>query len=291
MVDCWFAGFFLGDGTIDKLNKGCLHLSKKDIHLLDFVAKQFGFSPTRVKQTHKSCRLNFSKGFIRNLQKVFDIRQNKSYGDVVFPEFLTQMQMKCFLVGLLYSDGNVKIQISNNHTQFAIRFLASFQFCQKLFKWIQENAKLYLHYNQNSVTRLQTKTPYYDVVCLELAGSDSVKFVRWLVEGNQSVLPPLERKMLRIFEVDIQNVREIQKIPIEQSFQNRTKKKWTDQEKTNIKNFILENPTVTDELIGHHFSRSAKAIGHQRRKLGFLKKIENTTVTISKNYSLRYTAE
>lgn len=41
-----------------------------------------------------------------NLMEVFSIRKKKSYGDVVFPDFLTQTQMKFFLLGLLYSDGN-----------------------------------------------------------------------------------------------------------------------------------------------------------------------------------------
>ncbi len=44
-------------------------------------------------------------------------------------------------------------------------------------------------------------------------------------------------------------------------------------------------------MIGHHFPRSAQAIGQQPRKLGLLKKNENVTVTLSKNSSLRYTAE
>jgi hypothetical protein len=99
-----------------------------------------------VKNLKKSCKLNFSKGFIQNLQDVFDIRKNKSYGDVVFPEFLPQMQMKCFLIGLFYADGNAKIKILESGSQYAIRFLSSFDFCQKLLKWIQENAKLYIHY-------------------------------------------------------------------------------------------------------------------------------------------------
>lgn len=147
-MGCWF---FLGDGSFDALNKGRFNLSKKHIHLLDFIANHFGFPPSRVKLLKKSCRLNFSKGFIVNLQETFSIYQNKSYGEVVFPEFLSCQQMKCFLLGLLYADGNTKIQFSKNNNKFSVRFLSSFDFCQKLLKWIQENANLYLHYNESSI--------------------------------------------------------------------------------------------------------------------------------------------
>ena len=98
LTDCWFAGFFLGDGSIDALNKGRFHLSKKHVHLLDFIAKHFGFPSSRVKLLKKSCRLNFCKGFILNLQETFSIHRNKSYGEVVFPEFLSLEQMKCFFI-------------------------------------------------------------------------------------------------------------------------------------------------------------------------------------------------
>lgn len=133
LIDCWFAGFFLGDGSIEKSGKGALHISKTDIHLLYFLANHFGFQPDQVKNRKKSCRLNFSRGFIKNLQEIFDLCKNKSYGDIVFPSFLTQTQLKSFLLGLFYSDGNAKVVISlSGSSQFAIRFLSSFDFCLQL---------------------------------------------------------------------------------------------------------------------------------------------------------------
>jgi len=69
-------------------------------------------------------------------------------------------QLKCFVLGLLYADGNVKVFTTpEGNRQFAVRFLSSFGFCVELLKWIQENTKLYAHYNESSVVRIETKTP------------------------------------------------------------------------------------------------------------------------------------
>jgi hypothetical protein len=291
LIDCWFAGFFLGDGSIEKSNKASLHISKTDIHLLYFLANHFGFSSDRVKQNKKSCRLNFSKGFTLHLQEVFDLRKNKSYGDVVFPSFLTEAQLKCFLLGLFYSDGNAKVVISSSGScQFAIRFLSSFEFCQKLLKWIQENTKLYAHYNQSSVVQIETKTSHYDLACLEFAGIDAVKLIQWLVEGTESLLPPLNRKLARILEVKTDSVRAIQKVPLHQRFKSQTKRKWTAKETNEFKQYVLENPTLIDEKIGQHFNRSLRAIRHKRKSLGLLKKIEKGSL-FQKNSNLKYTPE
>jgi len=101
----------------------------------------------------------------------------------------------------LYEDGNTKIQISKNNNKFSVRFLSSFDFCQKLLKWIQENANLYLHYNKSSVQQVETQTPGYDLACLELAGVDAVKLVRWLIQGNESFVPPLKYKISDFVEM------------------------------------------------------------------------------------------
>lgn len=86
LIHCWFAGFFLGDGTIDfKTIKGRLNLAIKDIFLLKFIAKSFKFPVSRVKEYDNVSRLNFSKGFILNLMETFQISANKSYGEVIFP--------------------------------------------------------------------------------------------------------------------------------------------------------------------------------------------------------------
>lgn len=163
LVDCWFAGFFLGDGSIDsKTEKGRLNLAIKDIHLLYFIAQHFNFPIDRVRNRGKSCRLNFSKAFIFDLKKTFEISTQKSYGKVVFPAFLTIQQMKFFLLGLLYSDGNVKIIANQESKQYAVRFLQSYDFCIKLLSWIQQNTGLYLHYNENKVSKLETQQDNYD---------------------------------------------------------------------------------------------------------------------------------
>jgi hypothetical protein len=190
----------------------------------------------------------------------------------------------------LYEDGNTKIQISKNNNKFSVRFLSSFDFCQKLLKWIQENANLYLHYNKSSVQQVETQTPGYDLSCLELAGVDAVKLVRWLIQGNESFVPPLKYKISDFVEIDIENVRQIHKPPIEQRFESTTKRKWTDQEKAELQQYILDHPTATDEIIAKHLNRSIRAIGHQRQKLG-LKKTKNSTGKFFKNSNTKYTSE
>lgn len=109
LTHCWFAGFFLGDESIDSLNKGSLHLSKKDIHLLYFIADHFGFPSSRVISTKKSCKLNFSKGFILNLQETFQIHRTKSYGDVVFPQ-----HFDCSLRAIEHQRQNLVQKIQNS---------------------------------------------------------------------------------------------------------------------------------------------------------------------------------
>lgn len=89
LLDCWFAGFFLGDGSIEsKTKKGRLNLAVKDIHLFYFIANYLKLESHRVKLYPKSCRLNFSKALMVNLMETFKISINKSYGEVVFPDFL-----------------------------------------------------------------------------------------------------------------------------------------------------------------------------------------------------------
>lgn len=56
LIDCWFAGFFLGEGSIEPdTMKGSFHISNKDIHLLYFIANHFGFSEDRVIKRPQSC--------------------------------------------------------------------------------------------------------------------------------------------------------------------------------------------------------------------------------------------
>jgi len=66
--------------------------------------------------------------------------------------------------------------------------------------------------------------------------------------------------MTRILEVEIDSVREIQKVPLEQRFQSQTKRKWTGAETHELKQYILETPTFTDEKIAQDFGRSLRAI-------------------------------
>lgn len=99
-----------------------------------------------------------------------------------------------------------------------------------MLKWIQENTKFYAHYKESSVVWLETKTPNYDLTCLELTGIDAVKFVQWLVEGSESFLPQLNRKLARILGVKTDSVREVEKVPIEFCFKSKTRKKWTNDE-------------------------------------------------------------
>lgn len=266
----------------------------KDIHLLEFITAHFHWQPDRVKRKKTYCRLNFSKAFIMNLMKIFCIRKRKSYGDVVFPDFLTQTQMKFFLLGLLYSDGNSKITILGKRQQFAVRFLQSYYFCIRLLKWIQENTDLYLHYNENSIQKIKTKTCNYDVACLELAGIDCVKFVRWLWEDVDDLIPLLDRKISPMLNLNIENFKEITKTLVQQRFTNKEKRAWTSQEVANLKQYILENSTYTNEMIGHHFDRSSHAIGHKRKELRIFsfERTETTLHTrIPKNPSFKYKPE
>jgi hypothetical protein len=293
LIHCWFAGFFLGDGTIDfKTIKGRLNLAIKDIFLLKFIAKSFKFPVSRVKEYDNVSRLNFSKGFILNLMETFQISANKSYGEVIFPDFLTTQQMKCFLLGLLYSDGNTKISCEPEKKIFAVRFLQSYDFLQKLLKFIQMTGKDnsvfdFSHYDETSISIIETKQSGYDVASLELSGIDSVKFVKWLLEDNMAIIPILERKIKPILEVNINNVRQVPKIPVAKRFTNKKKKKWTNQEIQNLKDYILHNPDHTDEMIAKHFNRTYRAISHQRKKLGLSKNRSK----LKKSKSIPYTTE
>lgn len=116
---------------------------------------------------------------------------------------------------------------------------------------------------------------------------DAVKLVRWYIDENESFIPPLKYKISDFVEVDIENVRQLKKPPVEKRFQSTTKRKWTDQEKAELQQYILDHPTATDERIAKHFNRSTRAIGHQRQKLG-LKKNKNS---IFKNSNTKYTSE
>lgn len=138
----------------------------------------------------------------------------------MFPDFLTQTQMKFFLLGLLYSDRNSKITISAQRQQFAVRFLQSYDFCVQLLKWIQENTQLYVHYNENSIQKIETKTPNYNVACLELTGIDCVKFVQWLWEEVDDRIPLLDRKISPMLNIHTESVKEIAKTPVQQRFTN-----------------------------------------------------------------------
>lgn len=158
LINSWFAGFFLGDGSIDaKTKKGRLNLARKDIHLLRFICKHFGFSRKRVKKFKKHCRLNFSKRFTMQLTQLFQISAKKSYGQVRFPDFLSQRQMKFFLLGLLYADGNIRIYKNLKSTQYAVRFLQSKNFCEQLLIWIQQNTSDFSHYNKKKFPVFQQR--------------------------------------------------------------------------------------------------------------------------------------
>jgi transposase-like protein len=283
LINSWFAGFFLGDGSIDsKTQKGRLNLAKKDIHLLRFICKHFGFSRERVKKYKKHCRLNFSKRFTMRLKQLYRISTKKSYGKVRFPDFLSQRQMKFFLLGLLYSDGNIRIYKHLNSTQYAVRFLQSKKFCERLLIWIQQNTTYFSHYNKTNISTIPTKTPNYDLACLELAGIDSVKFVRWLLKSNYIYIPKLQRKFGVLLKVDVAKVKQITKIPVTQRFTSRAKRPWTQNEIQQLKNYISANPTHTDEIIGKVLNRTPRAVAHQRNKLGIQKNLLG--VAKSKNH-------
>ena len=285
LVDCWFAGFFLGDGSIDRNTmKGLLNLSIKDIHLLFFIANHFNFSSNRVKNKGNSCRLSFSKAFILNLIEVFHISARKSYGDVIFPNFLTVTQLKFFVLGVLYSDGNV--YIATKEKKFVVRFLQSYDFLLKLLKWVQENANLFLHFNKSNVSKIETKQKNYDLAILEFSGIDCVKLLRWLTEENLDLIPPLTRKIEPILNVDINSVKAVKKIAVEKRFTSTTKKKWTTEEE-NLKTYILENPTHTDEMIANHFNCTYRAINHKKKELG----LSTNNTNKQKSPSFKYKAE
>lgn len=156
------------------------------------------------------------------------------------------------------------------------------------------NTDLYLHYNENSIQKIKTKTSNYDVACLELAGIDCVKFVRWLWEDVDDLIPLLDRKISPMLNLNIENFKEITKTLVQQRFTNKEKRAWTSQEVANLKQYILENSTYTNEMIGHHFDRSSHAIGHKRKELRIFsfERTETTLHTrIPKNPSFKYKPE
>lgn len=287
IIDAWFAGFFLGDGSIEsKTQKGRLNLAKKDIFLLRFICKHFGFPRRRVKNYGHKCRLNFSKKFIQHLCQIYNISQQKSFGIVSFPHFLKIPQIKAFLLGLLYADGNVRIKLTSKSPQFAVRFLQSWDFCCELLLWIQENSGFYTHYNETSISRIATKNPNYDLAGLELAGIDSVKLVRWLLEDSDGKIPILERKLKVLLNLDITKIKAQKKVFVGDRFTNKEKRTWTQEEVEQLKTYLTNNPTHTDEMIGTFLKRTARAVQHKRTQL----KIQRTT-KVQKTPNTSYSKE
>lgn len=72
--------------------------------------------------------------------------------------------------------------------------------------------------------------------------------------------------------MDLNSVKEVEKIPVEKRFTNKTKRKWTSKEIEELKNYISKNPSHTDEMIGNHLNRTSRAVNHQRKKVRFSKK-------------------
>lgn len=203
-----------------------------------------------------------------SLCKIFHISQEKSYGNVSFPHFLKIPQIKAFLLGLLYADGNVRIDLRPKSPQFAVRFLQSADFCRELLKWMQNNSGFYTHYDETSIKIIPTKNPNYDLACLELSGIESVKLVRWLLQDSHGKIPILERKLKILLSFDITKIKEQKKVAVVRRFTNQEKRRvWTPQEADELISYVKDNPTHTDEMIGKARGRTARAIQHKRKEL------------------------
>lgn len=191
------------------------------------------------------------------------------------------------MLGLLYSDGNVRIQLTPTSKKFAVRFLQSLSFCRQLFVWIQNNTELYSHYNETNISIIPTSNPNYDLSCLELAGIDSVKFVRWLLEEIYGKIPILERKLKVLLSVDVTKIQDKVKVHVEKRFTNKIKRPWTEQEIEQLKIYLQNNPTHTDEMVGNFLNRTARAVQHKRKELG----IQRTTKIVQKTSNIPYSKE
>lgn len=286
MFDCWFAGFFLGDGNIEKKTlKGSLRLSLKDQHLLYAIVNRFKWHQTRVKIKKNYCRLNFSKSFMLELIDVFKISPLKSYGTVIFPDFLTTTQLKCFILGVYFADGNAKIIEEKN--QYRIQFLQSYDFCIKLLEWVKIYNKQFSHYNENNVFRVYTKNSYYDLASLSFSGMGALKLVHWLIKEESIIneIPYLTRKVEKVLNIKLKNLKFYKKIPINKKFVcQKSKNKWTDEEINKLKNFILIYPNYTDEMLSNLLNRSILSIRHKRHELNLKTNNNNKIKTKSRVY-------
>lgn len=109
----------------------------------------------------------------------------------------------------------------------------------------------------------------------------------WLLKDSNGRILILERKLKVLLNTNVKKVKETQKIPGEKRFTNKVKRPWTQDEIEKLKTYVLTNPTHTDEMIGNFLNRTAKAVHHQRKKLG----IKRQTQTILKTANVPYSNE
>lgn len=94
-----------------------------------------------------------------------------------------------------------------------------------------------------------------------------------------------------MLNIHTESVKEIAKTPVQQRFTNKEKRFWTPEEMENLKQYILENPTHTNEMIGNYFHCSPRAIRHKRKELRIFQNNEITHSCTSKNPNFKYKIE
>nr|YP_001382155.1 putative site-specific DNA endonuclease [Pleurastrum terricola]ABO69357.1 putative site-specific DNA endonuclease [Pleurastrum terricola] len=265
---CWFAGFFLGDGSISKKTlKARIRLSSKSINLLIAIAKYFNFPLERVKTSPngKVCYLNFSKSFVLKLQNDFALSEFKSFGVTTFPHFLETPYLKAFLLGVYYADGSARIQ-----TKFRIQFLQSKLFLQDLLIWIQNQTNLFAHFSNENIHQIICKSENFDLYEINFSGRQGLTLLKWLAEPEiVKQIPAWEAKIKLPLAFEFDESKQPKKlISSKKSFLNSTKKVWTIEEIEKLKDLITNSTDLTDEKMGQILGRSAKSIRHKRTQLG-----------------------
>lgn len=197
--NCYWAGFFAADGSVDSRNGNALifALSQKDLQTVQSFNTALSSNYPIYTNNKKEARLCFcSQQIKKDLKNNFNINPRKSY-NLLPPPISEEYLIKCFMIGFIDGDGWISIK---NNKYIKLGIFGTIDMMNWFAKYFNIWAPHQLYNKSIQQSNPYKKGNYYTY---EISGNRALFLLR---EFNNIKIPKLNRKWNKLHSLKSKKV-------------------------------------------------------------------------------------